>query len=76
MSEADLVKATEQFSANLRRLRLAAGLTQTALGARVGVHQSEISRFEGAERNPELETILRLARGLETSAGRLLAGIG
>lgn len=50
------------FGENLRRQREAAGLTQEALGRLSGLHPTEISRLEGAVRDPRLATIVRLAR--------------
>ena len=46
------VQATEQ-AATLQRLvqlRVAAGVNQTALAARLGITQSEVSKFERGER--------------------------
>ena len=65
----------EQFGANLRRARLAADLTQERLGELASVHPTEISRLERARRDPQLSTILRIARALEIAPGDLLAGI-
>lgn len=65
----------EQFAANLRRHRKAAGFSQEQLAGRTGLHPTEISRLERAVREPRLGTIVRLARGLDVSAGSLVAGI-
>lgn len=46
-------QSTEQVAATLQglvRLRLAAGVNQTALAARLGITQSEVSKFERGER--------------------------
>jgi transcriptional regulator with XRE-family HTH domain len=66
----------EQFAANLRRHREAAGLSQEALADRCGLHRTEISLLERGRRSPRLETIVNLARGLElASPSELLEGI-
>lgn len=65
----------EAFAANLRRLRLAAGLSQEQLAGRTGLHPTEISRLERAVREPRLGTIVRLARGLGVGVEGLVAGI-
>ena len=65
----------ERFGANLRRQRLAKGLSQEQLAEKTGVHPSEVSRLERAVRDPRLSTILKLARGLGVSAAKLVAGI-
>jgi hypothetical protein len=69
------VTPEERFAANLRRQRLAKGLSQEALAERTGLHPSEVSRLERAVREPRLGTIARLARGLGVSAEKLVAGI-
>ena len=40
------------------------GLTQTELGARVGMSQSQVARLERMEHTPSFETLLRLADAL------------
>jgi transcriptional regulator with XRE-family HTH domain len=69
------VDPTAQFAANLRRLRLDRGLTQDALSDVTAMRASEISRLERGERDPQLLTIVRLARGLGVLPAELLAGI-
>jgi len=49
---------------NVRRLRLARGLTQEALAADADLHQGLISEIENEAANPELDTIGRLATAL------------
>ena len=67
--------ARRQFSANLRALRLARGLSQEALGAECDLHRTEISLLERAGRDPRLSTLVRLARGLGVPVGSLLAKV-
>jgi transcriptional regulator with XRE-family HTH domain len=69
------VDPTAQFAANLRRLRLAAGLTQERLSAVTQMEPSEISRLERGGRDPQLVTMVRLARGLDVTVAELVAGI-
>ena len=49
---------------NLRRVRTAAGLTQTALAKRSGIHRSCVSALEAGQRNPTALTLQRLAQVL------------
>ena len=49
---------------NVRRLRLALGLSQEALAADAGLHQALISEIENEAANPELDTIGRIATAL------------
>jgi transcriptional regulator with XRE-family HTH domain len=49
---------------NVRRLRLARGLSQEALAADAGLHQGLISEIEHEAANPELDTLGQLATAL------------
>jgi transcriptional regulator with XRE-family HTH domain len=69
------VTPEERFAANLRRQRLANGLSQDQLAAKTGLHPSEVSRLERAVREPRLGTIAKLAHALGVSAAKLVAGI-
>lgn len=68
--------ARKQFAANLVEARRISGLTQEALGHEVGLHRTEVSLLERAGRDPRLETIVKLAKGLGIPASDLLRGIG
>jgi hypothetical protein len=46
-----------------------------AAAARTALHPTEISRLARGVREPRLGTIVRLARGLEIGADKLVAGI-
>jgi transcriptional regulator with XRE-family HTH domain len=69
------VEAGEQLGANIRRERRAASLSQMALADRCGLHFTEISRLELAERDPRLSTVVKVARGLGIPPSRLLEGV-
>lgn len=47
---------------NMRELRVKAGLTQDALGAKMGVPRSYISKWERRDDNPSFENLVRLYR--------------
>jgi transcriptional regulator with XRE-family HTH domain len=64
-----------RFAANLRRLRITAGISQEALADRCGLHRTEISLLERAGREPRLTTIVKLARALDVEPVELLAGV-
>ena len=53
-----------ELGRNLRRVRTAAGLTQTALAKRSGIHRSYVSDLEAGQRNPTALTLQRLAKVL------------
>lgn len=62
------------LATNLRKLRLARGLTQHALAALAGTNQRQISMIETGRRNPRAATILALTKALKCSPARLFAG--
>lgn len=64
-----------QFADNLRRARAAKQMSQEDLAGAAGLHATEVSRLERGTREPRLRTIVRLARGLDTTASSLLDGI-
>lgn len=49
---------------NVRRLRLAAGLSQAALSERMGLDRAYVSGLERGERNPTIVTLWHVARAL------------
>jgi transcriptional regulator with XRE-family HTH domain len=67
--------AQAQFGATVRRLRVAAGLTQEQLGALCGMDLSAVSRLERGNRNPRLDTLVRIARALEVPPATLLEDV-
>jgi transcriptional regulator with XRE-family HTH domain len=58
---------------NIKRERKQAGLTQRALAERAGISELSLIKLEsGAERNPKLRTVRRIARALGVSYDRLI----
>jgi transcriptional regulator with XRE-family HTH domain len=66
----------ERFAQNLRRRRLAVGISQEELGERTDLHRTEISLLERAGREPRFATLLKLCGALSTSPNELCAGTG
>lgn len=64
-----------EFGAKMRRLRVAAGLSQEQLGLRCGMHLSAISRLERGLRDPQLTTIVRLAGALDVTPSELIGDV-
>jgi transcriptional regulator with XRE-family HTH domain len=64
-----------RFGVNLRWARERAGISQEALANNAHVDRAAISVFERGKRNPNLRTLLRLARALEIPPGALLRGV-
>jgi transcriptional regulator with XRE-family HTH domain len=60
------------FAQRLVALRKERGLTQQALADRVGIHVSNIRRYEAASSQPTLDVLRNVAIALATSADSLL----
>lgn len=56
----------------LREARELLELTQEEVAARSGVHATEVSRIEAGKRDPQVSTLLRLAKAVEVKPGQLL----
>jgi transcriptional regulator with XRE-family HTH domain len=69
------VEASETLGANVKRERKRLGLSQEGLGQLCDLNMTEISRIEGAKRDPRLTTIVKVAKGLGIPPSRLLDGI-
>jgi transcriptional regulator with XRE-family HTH domain len=68
--------AREKFAANLREHRERLGLSQEGLADLAELDRTEISLLERGKRYPRLDTLVRLARGLQLSSpSELLDGI-
>ena len=65
----------DRLGDNIRNLRLAAGLSQMALGNRADMDMAEISRLERGGRDPRLSTIARIAAALEVPIEDLVRGV-
>ena len=61
------------FGAALRRVRLAAGMSQEQLGLEAGVQRNFISLIETGQNQPTIGTISKLARALGMKASELVA---
>lgn len=65
----------QRFGVNLRSARNAAELSQEALAYDADVDRAAISVYERGGREPNLRTVLKLARALELSPQALLDGV-
>ena len=61
------------FGAALRRMRLAAGLSQEQLGLEADVQRNFISLIELGHNQPTITTVAKLARALGMRASELVA---
>jgi transcriptional regulator with XRE-family HTH domain len=72
MTAALIAAITMDFPERLATLRKEQGLTQNALAERVGIHVSQLRRYEGNAAQPTLDVIRRLAIALSVSADQLI----
>jgi transcriptional regulator with XRE-family HTH domain len=59
---------------HLLTARTERGLSQSELAERCSLAQTQVSYFEGGQRRPTLDQLLRIARALDVSIQRLLSG--
>jgi transcriptional regulator with XRE-family HTH domain len=64
-----------RFGENLIRLRSRGDFSQEEVGARAGLHRTEVSLLERGLRLPRLDTIVRLAGAVEAEPCELLTGM-
>ena len=62
------------FAENLRKARLAKGLSQEDLGELANLHRTYVGSIERAERNVSIDNIERLAVAVGVSPASLLKG--
>jgi transcriptional regulator with XRE-family HTH domain len=65
-------KRFKDFGQNVYRIRVAAGLSQTAVAERMGVDQGNYSRLESGTAKPTLQTVFRLSQALGCEPYELL----
>ena len=58
----------------LRALRKARGMTLKEVAERVGVAESTVSQYENGKRDPDFETLLKLAELFDVSVDYLMRG--
>ena len=66
----------QTFARQMKRLRVAKGLSQEKLAAFAGLHPNYIGSVERAERNISIDNIERIAKALAVPVAKLLAPRG
>ncbi|MBI2422359.1 MAG: helix-turn-helix transcriptional regulator [Candidatus Hydrogenedentes bacterium] len=64
--------AREVFARNLKKLRMARGLSQEALAEEAGLHRTYVGSIERGERNISIDNIERLANAFGLAPSKLL----
>ena len=67
------ITARGRFAVNLRKARVAKGLSQEELGAKAGLHRNYIGSVERNEKNISIDAMERLATVLGLDVVDLLA---
>lgn len=62
----------DSFSDRLKSIRLEKGLTQKQLAERCGIADPTIRKYESGKLNPKLETVKKLANGLQVDYAILM----
>ncbi len=68
-------EVSERFGSNLLHCRRRAGLSQEELSFRASLHRTEVGMLERGIRLPRLDTLVKLAGGLEVEVAELVEGI-
>lgn len=63
------------FGAELRSRREAAGWSRAELAAASGISRRFVHKLEAGERQPSLETVLRVCRALGVGAGEVVDAV-
>jgi transcriptional regulator with XRE-family HTH domain len=75
IDEVQSARALDRFARNAVELRRRAGLSQLDTGMRGGLHRTEVSMLERRLRMPQLDTVLRIAGGVDAEPWELLEGL-
>jgi transcriptional regulator with XRE-family HTH domain len=70
------MRLAQTFGKNVRKARLARGLTQEALAVDVGLAVTYVGQIERGLRNPTLDVVERFAEVLKVEPLELLVGSG
>lgn len=62
------------FADRLKKLRKKRGFSQNSLAELIGVHFTQVSRYERGETKPNAEAMTKLARALDTTVDYLMSG--
>ena len=60
------------FGKNVRQLRKEQGITQTELGLRLGFCNQTISFWESGQREPDLDSLIKISKYFQVSVDFLL----
>jgi DNA-binding XRE family transcriptional regulator len=70
-----LNETTRLFGERVKQRRLELGLSQEAAAVRCGIHWTQLGKVERGQRSLRLETIVKIAAGLDIDPGKLVTGL-
>jgi transcriptional regulator with XRE-family HTH domain len=70
-----LNETTRVFGERVRQRRLELGLSQEVAAVRCGIHWTQLGKVERGQRSLRLETIVKIAGGLDVDPGKLVTGL-
>jgi len=70
-----LNETTRVFGDRVRQRRLELGLSQEAAAVRCGIHWTQLGKVERGQRSLRLETIVKIAAGLDVDPGVFVKGL-
>ena len=70
-----MASASVAFGRTVRALRAQAGFSQESFADASSIHRTSMGVLERGEGNPTLNTIVRVARGLDVSLSDLFAAV-
>lgn len=70
-----LNETTRVFGERVRQRRLELGLSQEAAAVRCGIHWTQLGKVERGQRSLRLETIVKIAAGLDVDPGELVRAL-
>ncbi len=73
--KAELTRYLQGFGENVRRLRVANGISQEALAFRIRLHRTEVGKIEQGLVEPRLTTLAILADGLGVSVADFMSDL-
>ncbi len=68
-----LNETTRVFGERVRARRVELGLSQEAAAVRCGIHWTQLGKVERGQRSLRLETIVKIAGGLDVDPGKLVS---
>ena len=70
-----LDETTRVFGQRVRERRLELGLSQEAAAVRCGIHWTQLGKVERGQRSLRLETIVKIAAGLDIDPAKSVSGL-